>query len=198
MVRKLYTDKEYSDKACEANALGKKLIKVQEEREYEVEVLEWDYIEVEEERQKIDPETGEPMYDDEGNPIMEIVTVQKAVPHMVEETIIDPETGEEKTIIVQGHHTETRTEIVEYLEIVDNPENFERCFFNTSLGYVKRKAFVKGTGEFKDFLSDMLAGMVVGQPILVYDRELNQSQAIVTEEFKQECAAQYNRDFYGG
>ncbi len=37
MVRKLYTDKEYSDKACEANALGKKLIKVQEEREYEIE-----------------------------------------------------------------------------------------------------------------------------------------------------------------
>ena len=44
----------------------------------------------------------------------------------------------------------------------------------------------------------MLAGMVVGQPILVYDRELNQSQAIVTEAFKQECAAQYNKDFYGG
>ena len=197
MVRKLYTEKDYSDKACEANAEGKKLVKVQEEREYEVEVLEWDYIEVEEERQKIDPETGEPMYDDEGNPIMEIVTVQKPVPHMVEETIIDPETGEEKTIIVQGHHTETRTEIVEFLEIVDNPENFERCFFNTSLGYVRRKAFVKETGEYKDFLSDMLAGMVVGQPILVYDRDFNQSLVNVTAEFKQECAEQYNRDFYG-
>ena len=198
MVRKLYTDKEYSDKACEANAEGKKLIKVQEEREYEVEVLEWDYIEVEEERQKIDPETGEPMYDDEGNPIMEIVTVQKAVPHMVEETIIDPETGEEKTIIVQGHHTETRTEIVEYLEIVDNPENFARCFFNTSLGYIRRKAFVKETGEYKDFLADMLAGMKVGQKIITYSQELEPSFQFVTAEFIQECENQYNNDFYGG
>jgi len=215
MVRKLYTDKEYSDKACEANALGKKLIKVQEEREYEVEVLEWDYVDVEETQPKYDEEGNpvthkemieNPIYDEEGKIIgygepieidvqeTETVIVKKPVPHMVEE--IDPETGE--IIIVQGHHTETRTEIVEYLEIVDNPENFERCFFETSLGFVKRKAYVKGTGEFKDFLSDMLAGMVVGQPILVYDRELNQSQAIVTEEFKQECAAQYNRDFYGG
>lgn len=197
MVRKLYTEKEYSDKACEANSEGKKLIKVQEEREYEVTVLEWDYVEVAEERQKIDPESGEPMYDEEGNPIMEIVTIQKAVPHMVEETIINPITGEEKTIILQGHHIETRTEWVERLEIVNNPENFERCFFSTSLGYVKRKPYIKGTGEFKDFLSDMLAGMVVGQPILVYDRDLNQSLVNITEQFKQECAEQYNKDFYG-
>ena len=185
MVRKLYTDKEYSDKACEANAQGKKLIKVQEEKQVPYEVLEWNKKTIE-----------VPIYNEEG----EIIGYEpKEVddydnPIMVDE--VDPETGEVHK--VQKHHTEYRTEIVEYLEIVDNPENFERCFFETSLGYVKRKAFVKGTGEFKDFLSDMLAGMVVGQPILVYDRELNQSQAIVTEEFKQECAAQYNRDFYGG
>lgn len=189
-MRKLYTEKQYSDMACQANAEGKKLVKVQEEREYEVEVLEWDYIEVEEERQKIDPETGEPMYDDEGNPIMEIVIVQKAVPHMV----IDPETGEE----VQGHHTETRTEIVEYLEIQDNPENFQRMFFNTSLGYIRRKPFVKGTGEFKDFLDDILAGLKVGDQILTYTAEGNQQVAVVTEEFKEECRTQYNKDFYGG
>ena len=184
MVRKLYTDKEYSDKACEANALGKKLIKVQEEREYEVTVLEWEKKTIE-----------VPIYNEEGEIIgyesKEVDDYTK--PIMIE--VVDPVTGEK--VWVQKSHQEVRTEIVEYLDIVDNPENFERCFFNTSLGYVKRKAFVKGTGEFKDFLSDMLAGMVVGQPILVYDRELNQSQAIVTEEFKQECAAQYNRDFYG-
>jgi hypothetical protein len=137
------------------------------------------------------------MYDDEGNPIMETVTVQKAVPYMVEETIIDPETGEEKTIIVQGHHTEIVKEIFEHLEIVDNPENFDRCFFNTSLGYVRRKPFVKGTGEYKDFLSDMSAGLVIGQPILVYDKNLNQSVATVTEQFKRECLEQYNKDFNG-
>lgn len=196
-MEKLYTEKEYSDKACEANALGKKLIKVQEEREYELEVLEWDYIEVEEERQKIDPETGELMYDEEGNPIMEIVTVQKPVPRMVEETIIDPETGEEKTVIVQAHHTETLTKIVEYLEIVDNPENFKRCFFETSLGFFRREPFVKGTGKYKEFLSDMLAGMKVGQPILVYDENLNQSVALVTQEFIEECIKRYNDDFNG-
>lgn len=188
-MRKLYTDKEYSDMACQANAEGKKLIKVQEEREVAYEVYEYEkkMIEV----PIYDPETGEII----GYKEVEVDDLDK--PIMVEETIVDPITGETHTILVHKHHTEYRTEIVEYLEIVDNPENFERCFFETSLGYVKRKAFVKGTGEFKDFLSDMLAGMVVGQPILVYDRELNQSQAIVTEQFKQECAEQYNRDFYG-
>jgi hypothetical protein len=47
---------------------------------------------------------------------------------MVEE--IDPETGE--TILVHKHHTEYKTELFEYLEIVDNPENFARMYFNTS------------------------------------------------------------------
>lgn len=218
-MEKLYTEKEYFEKACQANAEGKKLIKAQEEIEYEAEVLEWDYVDTEETRPKFDEEGNpvthketieNPIYDEKGEIIgygepieidvqeTETVIVKKPVPHMVEETYIDPITGEEKTIIVQGHHTETLKKWVERLEIVDNPENFERCFFETSLGFVKRKAFVKGTGEFKDFLSDMLAGMVVGQPILVYDRELNQTQVTVTEEFKQECAAQYNKDFYGG
>ena len=193
MVRKLYTDKELFEKTCQANAQGKKLIKVQEEREYQVEVLEWDYVDKEVEQQKIDPETGEPMFDDEGNPIMEIVIIKVPVPHMVEE--IDPETGE--TIIVQGHHTETRTEIVEYLEIVDNPDNFKRMFFKTSLGYVRRKPFVKGTGEFKDFLDDILAGLKVGDTILTYTAEGVQQVSVVTEQFIDDCREQYTKDFYG-
>lgn len=193
MVRKLYTDKELFEKTCQANAEGKKLIKVQEEREYEVEVLEWDYIDKEVEQQKIDPETGEPMYDDDGNPIMEIVIIQVPVPRMVKE--IDPETGEE--IEVQAHHTETRTEIVEYLEIVDNPDNFKRMFFNTSLGYVRRKPFVKGTGEFKDFLDDILAGLKVGDTILTYTAEGTQQIQQVTEQFIDDCREQYTKDFYG-
>lgn len=193
MVRKLYTEDDYFRMANTANAEGKKLIKVQEEREYEVEVLEWDYVDKEVEQQKIDPETGEPMYDDEGNPIMEIVIIQVPVPHMVEE--IDPETGE--TIIVQAHHTETRTEIVEYLEIVDNPDNFKRMFFNTSLGYVRRKPYVKGTGEFKDFLDDILAGLKVGDTILTYTAEGTQQIQQVTEQFIDDCREQYTKDFYG-
>ena len=218
MVRKLYTDDDYFNMACEANAQGKKLVKVQEEREYDVEVLEWDYIEAEETR---------PVYDDEGNPVThketienpifdeqgniigygepieidvqntETVIVQKPVPHMVEETVINPITGEEETVIVQGHHTEKRTEIVEFLEIQDNPENFARQFFNTSLGYVRRKPYVKGTGEYKDFLSDIVSGLKVGDTVLTYTVEGKQQIATVTEQFISECVQQYNRDFYG-
>lgn len=176
-MRKLYTDDDYFRMACEANAEGKKLVKVQEEREYEVEVLEWEkkIIEV-------------PIYNDEG----EIIGYEEKEVDDYTKPIIDPETGE------QAHHTETRTEWVEYLEIQDNPENFQRMFFNTSLGYVRRKPFVKGTGEFKDFLDDILAGLKVGDQILTYTAEGNQQMAVVTEEFKEECRTQYNKDFYGG
>ena len=177
-MEKLYDDKLYFDLACQANAEGKKLIKVQEEVEYEVEVYEWHKKTIE--VPDYDPETGEIIgyhteeVDDYDNPV------------------IDPETGE------QAHHTETRTKWVERLEIVDNPENFARCFFNTSLGYVRRKAFVKETGEYKDFLADMLAGMKVGQKIITYSQELEPSFQFVTAEFIQECENQYNNDFYGG
>lgn len=185
MVRKLYTEKEYSNKACEANAQGKKLIKVQEEREYEVTVLEWEKKTIE-----------VPIYNEEGDIIgyesKEVDDYTK--PIMIE--VVDPETGEK--IWVQKSHQEVRTEIVEYLEIVDNPENFARCFFNTSLGYVRRKAFVKETGEYKDFLADMLAGMEVGQKIITYNQDLQPSFQLVTAEFIQECKDQYNNDFYGG
>ena len=116
-MEKQYSEEQYAQAAIEANEECKFLYRYQHEIEYEAEVLEWDYVEVEEERQKIDPETGEPMYDEEGNPIMEVVIVEKAVPHMVEETIINPETGEEETIEVQGHHTETFTKWIEELLI---------------------------------------------------------------------------------
>ena len=181
---KEYTDKQYSDMAVKANALHKKLIKVQEEREIPYEVYEYEkkIIQV-------------PIYNDDceiiGFEDKEVVDLTK--PIMVVEIV--PETGE--SIPVHKHHTVYKTEIFEHLEIVDNPENFDRCFFKTSLGYVRRKPFVKGTGEYKDFLSDMSAGLVIGQPIIVYDKNLNQSVALVTEQFKQECLQQYNKDFNG-
>lgn len=181
---KEYTDKQYSDMAVQANAEHKKLIKVQEERQVPYEVYEY-------EKKTITV----PVYDDEGEIIdyKEIEVDDYTKPIMVPE--IDPETGE--TIMVHKHHTEYRNEIFEHLEIIDSPENFDRCFFKTSLGYVRRKPFVKGTGEYKDFLSDMSAGLVIGQPILVYDKDLNQSVATVTEQFKRECLEQYNKDFNG-
>lgn len=116
-MEKLYNDKQYAEAAIEANEEGKFLYRYQHEVEYEAEVLEWIHEEQEVERQKIDPETGEPMYDEEGNPIMETVTIEVAVPKMVKETIIDPETGEEIEVEVQAHHTETFTKMVEELLI---------------------------------------------------------------------------------
>ena len=187
-MRKLYTDEDYFRMANEANAEGKKLVKVQEEREYDVEVYEYEkkIIQV-------------PIYNDKyeiiGYKNVEVDDLDK--PIMVEETIIDPITGEEITVTVQKHHTEKRTEIVEFLEIQDNPENFARQFFNTSLGYVRRKPYVKGTGEYKDFLSDIVSGLKIGDTVLTYTAEGTQQIASVTEQFIAECVHQYNLDFYG-
>ena len=110
-MEKLYTQDDYFNMACEANAQGKLLIKVPEEITYEEEVLEWEKktITVDD----YDPETGEiighhtEIVDDYTRPIM------------IDE--VDPETGEIHK--VQKHHTETRTKWVEYLQIVDNPDN---------------------------------------------------------------------------
>ena len=137
-MEKLYSDKQYADMAVAANEQGKFLYRYQHEMEYEAEVLEWDTVEVEETRPVYDEEGNpvthketieNPIYDEEGNIIgyddpveidvqdTETVMVEKQVPHMVEETYIDPETGEEVTVEVQGHHTETLTKMVEELMI---------------------------------------------------------------------------------
>ena len=188
-MRKTYTEKQYSDMACQANAEGKKLVVIQEEIDVPYEVYEYEKKTIE-----------VPIYNEEGEIIgyeeKEVDDYTK--PIMVEETIINPETGEEETILVHKHHTEYRKEWVERLEIQDNPENFQRMFFNTSLGYVRRKPYVKGTGEFKDFLDDILAGLKVGDHILTYTAEGNQQVAVVTGQFIDECRTQYTKDFYGG
>ena len=117
-MEKLYDNALYAKMATEATKQGKKLAKLQKEVEYEIEVLEWNKKTIE--VQKYDPETGEPVYDEAGNPIMEEILVDDYdSPIMVEEEIIDPETGEKKTILVQKHHTEKRTKTVEYLEMID-------------------------------------------------------------------------------
>ena len=137
-MEKLYDDKMYADMAVEANEQGKFLYRYQHEVEYEAEVLEWEFREVEETRPVYDEEGNpvthketieNPIYDEEGNIIgyddpieidvqdTETVMVEKAFPKMVKETIIDPETGEEIEIEVQAHHTETFTKMVEELMI---------------------------------------------------------------------------------
>ena len=185
-MEKLYTQDDYFNMACEANAQGKLLIKVQEEVEYDVEILEWEKKTIT--VPVIDPETGEPTGETE---TIEVDDYTK--PIMVDE--VDPETGEVHR--VQKHHTETRTKWVERLEIVDNPDNFARKFFPTSLGYVSRVVH-NLTGMEEDFLNDTLNHLTVGYPIITYNADGTQNrQVAVTAEFIEECKRQKEKDFYG-
>ena len=73
---------------------------------------------------------------------------------------------------------------------------FNKQFFNTTLGYVRRAVTMKD-GSVKSFLTDILPMLVVGVPVLVYDRELNQTRVQVTEVFINECKQRLYKDFYG-
>ena len=73
---------------------------------------------------------------------------------------------------------------------------FDKEFFKTSLGYVRRNVSMK-TGETKDFLADILPVLEVGVPVIFYDRDLNQSRKMVTEVFLAECKEQILKDFWG-
>lgn len=75
-------------------------------------------------------------------------------------------------------------------------EIFLKEFFNTSLGYVRRKVSMQ-TGETKDFLADILPILQVGIPILTYTEDGEQNKVLVTEEFIDECKQQVIKDFYG-
>lgn len=91
-------------------------------------------------------------------------------------------------------------------------EQFDKDFFLTSLGYIRRKVTMK-TGETKDFLSDLLPvismGVNSGQAVTIItykepdftqdvtDWEALQEQKTVTAEFVQECFARLSVDFTG-
>ena len=93
-------------------------------------------------------------------------------------------------------------------------EEFNNQFFNTSLGYIRRKVNMKD-GSKKDFLSDILlqikAGLELGNTIkrITYrlpdfSHELTeeymeslQDRKVVTPQFIAECLQQTVRDFYG-
>lgn len=76
-------------------------------------------------------------------------------------------------------------------------EQFHKDFFNTSLGYVRRKVSMQ-TGETKDFLADILPILQVGIPILTYTEDGQQKKVLTTEKFIEECKQQVIIDFYGG
>lgn len=73
---------------------------------------------------------------------------------------------------------------------------FNQSFFNTSLGYVRRKVTMKD-GTTRDFLSDILSLLVPGVAIITYNRDLTQNKPVVTEQFLAECKQQMLTDFYG-
>lgn len=81
---------------------------------------------------------------------------------------------------------------------------FNEAFFNTSLGYIRRKVTMKD-GSTKDFLTDILPLLQVGVPIISYDKPdfptdempAQNTDKLVTEEFINECKQQVLKDFYG-
>lgn len=84
-------------------------------------------------------------------------------------------------------------------------EAFNKAFFATSLGYIRREVSMLD-GSAKTFLTDMLPLLIVGLPILAYNepdftQDVNmvdyQKQVVVTEQFLAECKNQLIIDFYG-
>lgn len=94
--------------------------------------------------------------------------------------------------------------------IAERQKQFNKDFFNTSLGYVRRKVTM-ATGETKDFLSDLLPtismGVQKGQPVTIItykepdftqeniDWLSLQENKEVTSAFVQECFLQLSNDF---
>lgn len=88
--------------------------------------------------------------------------------------------------------------------------NFDKAFFNTSLGYVRRNVTM-ADGSHKDFLSDLLPAISmsvqsgVSVNILTYDRppfdhDIDdwteyQHKVVATPQFIQECFMQLSNDF---
>ena len=99
-------------------------------------------------------------------------------------------------------YLEDETQIVELAQVIKTPEEqkqeqFQREFFNTSLGYVRRNVNMKN-GEVKDFLTDIVPRLKEGVKIITYNADGTQNIGVeVTEQFINECDNQLLQDFYG-
>lgn len=156
-------------------------------------------------------EDGNPVLDENGEQVFEDVEVKKEIPKYKTEII------KEKQTVQVGSHKETRitkglvlNPNYEDEQAKEREEQFKKDFFNTSLGYIRRKVSM-ATGETKDFLSDLLPtismGIQIGQPvqIIAYDKPdftqeitdwtVLQNVKTVTAEFVQECFLQLSNDF---
>lgn len=126
----------------------------------------------------------------------------------LDEDILRVETSEE---IYAVWCSDKKRVIYKEGEIIINPdyeaekqaeliEQFNKEFFNTSLGYVRRSVMMKD-GSSKDFLTDIVPLLQVGVQIITYSlngTELTQNTGVtVTEQFITECKQQLFNDFYG-
>ena len=189
---KNYTDKEYADKAVEANSLSQKLYVLITPTEFERVVLDFTTQIV---QQPVYNENGEqigtedveikvpvmidkevPVYDEEGNQTgIDIIQVQSShIEKYMEDvaTLIIAENN--YYICFKENYTDgTINENLEEEKIQAKETKFNQEFFLTSLGYIRRKVSM-ATGETKDFLSDLLPvismGIQTGQtvPIITY------------------------------
>lgn len=116
-MEKLYTQKDYQLQAEQANKDGLFLYQLVKEQKYTVEVFEYEKKIV---LQDIYSEDGEVI----GSQEVEVDDLTK--PIMVEEEIINPETGKKETVIVQKHHTKTKTKTI--VELAIEPEGYYICF----------------------------------------------------------------------
>ena len=180
--------------------------------EVEIDVPDYEEVEEEYEEQVVDEE-GNPVYDEQGNPVMETKTRTVLKPIMIE--VIDEETGE--TILVPSTHKETI--IVKGLVLNPDFENeeatrreaeFNKAFFNTSLGYIRR-IITNADGSHANFLYDIVPAVAsavslgLSYNLIVYskpdfseditDWTPYQSLKPATPQFIQECLTQIGNDF---
>lgn len=114
--------------------------------------------------------------------------LENSLKYMVYTEIIETE---ENYQLYEGQYL-TEAEIQE-----KEQEQFAKDFFNTSLGYVRRKVHMKD-GSVKDFLSDILPLLQVDVPIITYNLDGTQNTGVlVTAQFIEECKQQVLIDFYG-
>lgn len=130
--------------------------------------------------------------------------------------IVDKATGEDIKAnkdwykIVDGEVVKKTVEEYEQEQADRREAEFNKAFFNTSLGYIRR-AVTMADGSKKDFLSDLLPvismGVQGGQAVNIlaydkppFDKDIEdwteyQHQAVVTPQFVQECFMQLSNDF---
>lgn len=154
-------------------------------------------------------EVPKELYDDYKLDPLKYIAGEKEI-----EIDVPDEVGEDEE---QTYHKETIT--VPYPVINPDYESekasareaeFNKAFFNTSLGYVRRSVTM-ADGSKKDFLSDLLPvismGVQAGQSVNIltydiptFDKDVTdwteyQHQRVVTAQFIQECFLQLSADF---